>query len=111
MKTPAGTECAYYYEDFNRGSERQVCRIPKHPGSLRWVPTDCMRCAVPAILAANSSPHLDLRIRIRRGPLGVGRRVEVEAWCALHGPCVGDPYAGCPECNAEADELLRDAFR
>lgn len=110
MKTPAGTECIYYYEDFARGARRQICRVPKHPHSLRWEPTDCARCPVPGILASNSSPHLDIRIRIRRGTLGVGRRVDAEVWCSEHGPVITDAHVGCPECNAEADRLLRDAF-
>lgn len=111
MKTPAGTECVYYYEDFGRGATRQECRILKHPRSLRWLPADCARCQVPAILAANASPCLELRIHIERGALGLGRRVRVEAWCGQHGPVIADPFTGCPECNAEADRLLRDAFK
>lgn len=111
MQTPAGTECVYYYEDFGRGKQRQECRIPKAPRSLRWEPADCARCPVPGILAANASPYLELRIQIHRGPLGVGRRVTAEAWCTEHGPVIADPCIGCPACNAEADRLLRDAFK
>ena len=47
---------------------------------------------------------------IRPGMLGFGRRLEIEAWCSLHAPAVKDPRVGCPECNAEADELLRRAL-
>lgn len=110
MKTPAGTECAYYYEDFGRGASRQECRVSKQPHSLRWTPSDCARCPVPGILAANASPDLDIRITIHRGPLGIGRRVDAEVWCELHGPTITDPHVGCPECNAEADRLLRGAL-
>lgn len=111
MRTPAGTECAYYYEDFARGARRQECRIAKQPGSLKWIPSDCGRCPVPEILSANASPLLELRIRIGRGPVKLGRRVRAEAWCGEHGPLSCDPRTGCPECNAEADRLLRDAFK
>lgn len=110
MRTPAGKECRYYYEDFARGATRQECRITKKPGGLKWIPADCGRCAVPDILVANSSPALDLRIWIHRARVGK-RRVDVEAWCAEHGPVIEDPYAGCPVCNEAADELLRDAFK
>lgn len=110
MITPAGAECAHYYEDFQRGASRQECRIPKHPRSAAWQPSDCARCEVPGILAANGSPHLELRLMIRAGMLGIGRRVEVEAWCALHGPIDQDPHIGCPQCNQEADALLKDAL-
>lgn len=111
MRTPAGSECAHYYEDFGRGATRQQCRASRHPLSLGWTPADCPRCEVPAVLAANASPCLDLRIRIGRGPLGFGRRVRLEAWCSEHGPVIADAFAGCPECNAVADRLLRDAFK
>lgn len=111
MNTPDGRFCPHYYEDFARGATRQECRISKKSGGLKWIPADCARCPVPAILSANSSPDLDLSIWIRRGSLGIGRRVEVEAWCAQHGPVIDDPYTGCPVCNAEADELLRDALK
>jgi hypothetical protein len=108
--TPAQSECPYYYEDFARGASRQECRIQKDPRTAPWQPSDCARCAVPGIIAANGSPHLELRINIRTGVLGVGGRVLVEAWCGLHGPIAGDPHVGCPVCNAEADELLRSAL-
>lgn len=111
MRTPAGTECIYYYEDFARGAKRQECRIAKRPGSIRWTPSDCARCTVPGILAANASPYLELRIRIERGALGIGRRVRVEAWCGEHGPIQCDPHTGCPQCNLDADRLLREAFK
>ncbi|MRR12100.1 hypothetical protein EG835_06445 [bacterium] len=111
MRTPAGRECIYYYEDFGRGASRQECRILKHPRSQPWEPSDCSRCRLPQILAANANPHLEVRIHIERGILGLGRRVSVEAWCGLHGPVIDDPLTGCPECNAEADRLLRQAFK
>ena len=110
MITPAGTECALYYEDFQRGSSRQECRAQLDPRSAPWQPTDCARCPVSGILAANGSPTLELRISIRPGMLGFGRRIEVDAWCSEHGPIPGDPHVGCPACNAEADELLKDAL-
>lgn len=110
MITPAGAECTFYYEDFQRGASLQECRVQKHPRSADWQPSDCGRCAIPGILAANGSPYLDLRITIRTGLLGIGRRVDVEAWCTRHGLIVGDPHVGCPGCNAQADELLRDAL-
>lgn len=110
MITPAGAECAFYYEDFARGAERRECRAVRGRRSTAWQPGDCARCAVPGILTANGSPHLELRITIGVGILGVGRRVHVDAWCALHGLIETDPRVGCPACNAAADELLRAAL-
>ncbi len=110
MITPAGAECVYYYEDFARGARRQLCRVPKDSRSDSWGASDCLRCPVPGILAANASRRLDIRVRFRRGRFGVGRRAEAEVWCTEHGPVISDPHVGCPECNAEADRLLREAL-
>lgn len=110
MRTPAGAECTFYYEDFARGLERQECRAPKAPGSAKWRPADCAGCPVPPILGANGSPYLELLLNVRPGLLGIGRRVAVTARCSLHGT-VSDPIAGCVACNAEANVLLRDALR
>ncbi|MDZ4167631.1 MAG: hypothetical protein U1E08_08055 [Coriobacteriia bacterium] len=110
MMTPGGAECAMYYEDFRRGASVQECRAGTDPRSADWQPTDCARCPVPEILAANGSPYLDVRITVRPGMLGFGRRVDVEVWCSLHGPIGGDPRTGCVMCNAEADDLLQRAF-
>ena len=110
MITPAGDECTYYYEDFARDASRQECRAAKAPRSAEWQPGDCKGCPVPAILAANGSPYLEIRIAIGGRKLRGGRRVTAEAWCSLHGPIAGDPRVGCPECNSEANDLLRRAF-
>lgn len=110
MITPAGSECAFYYQDFARGANRQECRAQYHPKSAAWQPSDCARCPVPEILAANGSPYLELRLSIHAGMLGVGRRIEVDVWCSAHGPITTDPLVGCVECNADADELLRRAL-
>lgn len=109
MITPAGDECAHYYEDFARGANRQECRVAKAPRSAEWRPEDCRTCPVPGILVANGSPYLELRILIGGRKLR-GRRIIPEAWCSLHGPIAGDPRVGCAECNSEADDLLRRAF-
>lgn len=110
MINPAGVECALYYEDFQRGASRQECRVRRHPRSMPWQPGDCGECPVPGILAANGNPRLEITLHVRSGMLGLGRKMEVQAWCAVHGPVIQDPYVGCPECNAEADELLRNAL-
>lgn len=107
MRTPAGKECRYYYEDFHRGRSLQECRlIQANPASPPWRPRDCFNCTVPAILLANGSPHLVLRGTVRQGFLGlVGRRVEVRAFCSKHQIPIEDPYVGCPLCNAELGDI------
>jgi hypothetical protein len=114
MKTPAGKECRFYYEDFYRGSSEQECRlIQKNSRSPQWRPEDCFHCPVPEILLANSSPDLVLEGTVKKGLLGFNRRVEVTAFCSRHLIDVHAPEVGCPQCAAERpgfQELFGDAL-
>ena len=102
MRTPAGSECQHYYEDFFRGRELQECRLARtNPASLPWQPQDCAKCPVPAIVRANGSPNMVLTLTIGKGLLGIGRRVEVEAFCQKHMVDIQEPPVGCPQCNSE----------
>ncbi len=102
MRTPDGRECRFYYEDFHRGRNRQECRlISKAAGARAWRPSDCSRCPVPDILRANASEYLELYAEIRPGVLGIGRHVDVVAWCRKHDHEIEDPYVGCRDCAAE----------
>ena len=106
MKTPAGTDCDYYYEDFHRGRSRQECRLARRNAeSAAWQPSDCEGCPVPEILWANASPNLILRLTIKPGVLGIGRRNVVEAACRKHDVPIEDPVVGCPQCAAERPGL------
>ena len=110
MRTPAGKECRYYYADFHRGRNIQECRLVQaNPDSMRWRPNDCKNCPVPDILNANASPNLELKLTIKSRLLGLGRELEIEAFCRKHHIQVENPYIGCPECNAERSSL--DVFR
>ncbi|QPC81108.1 hypothetical protein G4Y79_15505 [Phototrophicus methaneseepsis] len=95
MRTPAGKECRYYYADFHRGRNIQECRLVKdNPESERWHPNDCSRCPVPDILLANADPDLELKLTIKRGFLGLTRKLDVEARDAKTGEIIEDPYIG-----------------
>lgn len=114
MRTPAGKECRYYYEDFHRGRELQECRlIQKNPHSVEWKPRDCSNCPVPDILWANASEHLELHAEVALGILGFGRHVDVAASCRKHQHDIKDPFVGCEHCAAErpniSDFLTGDA--
>jgi hypothetical protein len=110
MRTPAGNECRYYYQDFNRGRELQECRLIKsNPESMRWHPSDCSRCPIPDILNANASKNLELKLAIKPKLLGLRRELVVEAYCLKHQIPIEDAFVGCPECNAERPGL--DLFR
>ena len=111
MRTPAGKDCKYYYEDFHRGRSKQECRlVPEAAGSRAWHPSDCNNCPVPDILWANSSEHLHLRADIKPGFMGFGRHVEVTAHCSKHDIVVDDPHVGCHLCVAERSAELSVFF-
>lgn len=110
MRTPAGKDCRYYYEDFHRGRNVQECRLIKqNPESFPWRPQYCARCPVPEILNANASRNMELTLTVKPVMLGLGRKLEVTASCLKHRISIEDPYVGCPKCNAERPGL--DAFR
>jgi hypothetical protein len=105
MRTPAGKECRYYYEDFHRGRSVQECRLlARSSDSLPWEPKVCRICPVPGILQANSCPHMELRAGLVRR--WFRRRVEVTAYCADRQVEVADPYVGCGHCHPEAAWVL-----
>ena len=110
MRTPAGKDCRFYYADYNRGRNIQECRLIKsNPDSLRWQPKYCSQCPVPDILNANASPDMELTLTVVPRLLGLGRRLEVKAYCTKHRIPITDPYVGCPKCIAERPSL--DLFR
>ena len=102
METPAGDDCRFYYEDFQRGRSVQECRlIQANPRSPSWRPKDCYNCPVPEILRANSSRDLVLEGTVKKGILGLGRHVEVTAFCSRHLEDVPEPRVGCRQCALE----------
>lgn len=101
MRTPAGSECRYYYEDFHRGRELAECRlIQANQASLPWRPQLCASCRVPAVLRANGSAHLRLQLTVRKRFRWLAR-MELRAWCTAHSCAIEDPYHGCPLCLQE----------
>lgn len=99
MRTPAGTECRFYYADYYRGRSQQECRlIARNRASERWTPDLCRTCPVPAILRANACPNMILEARVRRR-LWLLRRVAVEAFCTLMKEEVTEPMVGCGHCH------------
>jgi hypothetical protein len=100
VRTPAGTECPHYFEDFARGRGRQECRlIASHRAGPAWRPDDCRTCRIPRILLANACPNLVLSARVNPGVLGLGRRIEVQADCLLSLGPVSEPELGCGRCH------------
>jgi hypothetical protein len=102
MITPAGVECRYYYADYFRGREREECRLlAQNPGSEPWQSKLCNDCPVPGILRVNACPNLVLEGQVRRGFLGLTRRVTVGAVCSKYLVDVSEPHVGCGHCHEE----------
>ncbi|HHS98523.1 MAG TPA: hypothetical protein ENK08_11655 [Chloroflexi bacterium] len=101
MRTPAGKECRYYYEDFHRGRAIQECRLLSRE---EWRPRICESCPVPSILQANRCTHMRLEARLVRRWLR--RSVEVRAYCKRYEVPVENPYVGCGRCHPEASAVL-----
>jgi hypothetical protein len=100
MQTPAGKECSYYYEDFNRGRNIQECRlIARNRESPPWSPGLCQTCPVPDILQANACPHLVLDAQVVKRFLGFSQNVEVSGWCSEYFVDVEHPAVGCGHCH------------
>lgn len=99
MKTPAGTECSYFYGDYYRGRNREECRLLQ-AASQRWTRDLCKTCPLPGIQRANACEHLQLNAHIRR-PLSAAfqRRVQMTAWCKKTQRPVQEPHLGCGECH------------
>lgn len=107
MRTPAGSECPYYYEDFYRGRSTQECRlIGRTAGSRPWTPELCGRCPVPEILRVNACPNMVLEAKVIRRWLGLVHRVEVYAVCTEREVEVQDPFVGCGHCRPGAESLF-----
>jgi hypothetical protein len=96
MKTPAGSECKYFYGDYYRGREHEECRLLPRD----WTRDLCRTCAVPAILRANACESMQLRLQVTRPVLaGFQRRVRIDPFCERTGRSGFDPHIGCGECH------------
>ncbi len=100
MRTPAGQECRFYFEDYYRGRSKQECRLLAYPSRPeRWTPDLCRACPVPAILRANACPNMVLEARIEKRFLGLRKQVRVDAFCLEHKCEVAEPMVGCGHCH------------
>ncbi|MGA2502894.1 MAG: hypothetical protein ABSG01_02240 [Anaerolineales bacterium] len=96
MKTPAGSECKYFYGDYYRGRDHEECRLL----AASWTRDLCRTCPVPSIDRANACEFMQLRGEAGR-PLTAGfqRRVKVTAFCEKTRRSGFDPHIGCGECH------------
>jgi hypothetical protein len=100
MKTPAGTECVFFYGNYFRGKSEEECRLlgPNHAAS-KWTRDLCFSCPVPRIKLANSCKNMVLRATIHKKMFGMKRIVKVTAECTQSHKAVDVPEIGCGECH------------
>ena len=96
MKTPAGTECKFFYGDYYRGRDHEECRLL---GSS-WRRDLCRTCPVPGIERANACEFMRLHGTVVR-PLSAvfQRRVQVTTFCEKTERSGFDPHIGCGICH------------
>jgi hypothetical protein len=107
MKTPAGSECRYFYGDYYRGRDFEECRlIGNAPPPNHWTRDLCKNCPVPRILMANSCEHMVLEGKVKRLFFGLSRKVELRAYCTRSGENVKEPEVGCSVCHTLPDFIV-----
>ncbi|MGB8252380.1 MAG: hypothetical protein WCF08_04140 [Anaerolineaceae bacterium] len=100
MRTPAGTECTFFFGDYYRGRNRESCRlIGDAPPPRQWTRDLCKNCPVPGILRANSCEFMSLIGKVSPGVLHLNRHVIVQAYCRQSDKVVDEPYVGCGICH------------
>jgi hypothetical protein len=100
MKTPAGTECKYFYADYFRGKEKEECRLLASASPpLAWKAQMCFTCPVPEILLANACPYMVLHPRLGRSFPFIRQQVQIRAYCTKTERGVAEPHIGCGECH------------
>jgi hypothetical protein len=105
VRTPAGNECKYYYQDYFRGRETRECRLLAPAQAHEWRPSVCFSCPVPGIQLANACPHLVLAGQVRREWFGLSRRMRLNAHCNLTAQPVSEPQIGCGQCHLHLTDL------
>jgi hypothetical protein len=100
MRTPAGTECKFFYGNYFRGRKQEECRlIGDQKAPHHWTPDLCQKCPVPGILQANACANMELTGSVKRTWLGLVRNVNVSAFCRLSRQAVSEPHIGCGQCH------------
>jgi hypothetical protein len=100
MRTPAGTECKFFFGDYYRGRNRESCQLigdalpPRH-----WTRELCKNCPVPGILRANACEYMRLTAKVSPGILRLNRHVKIQAYCRQSDRNVDEPHVGCGICH------------
>jgi len=96
MKTPAGSECKYFYGDYYRGRDHEECRLL----GATWSRDLCRTCPVPSIGRANACEFMQLHgVVTHHWTALFQRRVKVKVLCEKTRHSGFDPHIGCGECH------------
>ncbi|MDI6769314.1 MAG: hypothetical protein QMD04_06525 [Anaerolineales bacterium] len=99
MRTPAGSECKYFYGDYYRGRQQEECRL-LNTSAAHWTRDLCRTCPIPSITRANACEFMVLRAEVTRPVMAVfQRRVQVKAFCEKTQQEVAEAHIGCGECH------------
>jgi hypothetical protein len=110
MKTPAGSECSFFYGDYHRGREIEECRLLKNSTPpQRWEPRLCFTCPVPGIQRANACEHMQLSAEVVRPFFVLPRKVKISAYCTKSNRAVSEPHIGCGECH-DLPEIFKESL-
>ncbi len=100
MRTPAGRECEYFYGDYFRGRNNEVCRLLQSVSPPQaWNARLCEKCPVPGIQMANACRSMMLRPRLARPFPFIWQQVQVQTFCAKTQRSGFDPHIGCGACH------------
>lgn len=100
MRTPAGKECKFYYEDYFRGASKQECRLlERNARGDQWKPSLCASCPVPDTLRQNACQNLAFEGFVEKSFFGMRERVRVYAVCTQEMCEVKHPEVGCGKCH------------
>ena len=104
MKTPAGTECTFFYGNYFRGQSSEECRLIGHrTDSQQWTPDLCATCPMPRIQLANSCENMVFHATVHKKFLGIKRYIQISAYCSKSQKDVAVPEIGCGECHPIKD--------
>jgi hypothetical protein len=104
----AAVDCRYYFADYFRGRDKELCRLIQRNSENRrpWRRALCETCPVPGILRESTCRHLALEAKVAR-KWALLDRIEVYAICTEHVLELTDPRR-CPECDAERRRSLTE---
>lgn len=109
MQTPFGKECRYFYGDYFRGKNHEECRlIGATISAQKWTNKLCKTCPVPNIILANACQFMNLKGSILAGFLGMGKSMQIRAYCEKSQTIVKEPQIGCGLCHPISEIFLTE---